>query len=220
MRDDVSTGGDDKLGELSDSVIQLVRVAAAVAGLDENSVRKVMEAAAGRVDPALVEEVILQSYLFAGFPRALNAARIWRTFFPTPSPQTALEPGGLEEWREQGRATCAAVYGSAYEKLRANIRALHPLLDDWMITDGYGKVLSRPLLDLATRELCIVAACAASGQQRQLHSHLRGALNAGAAASAVESALDSLSDLIPADRLASYKLLLARVRASGAADVH
>ena len=25
-----------------------------------------------------VEEVILQSYLFAGFPRALNAAREWR----------------------------------------------------------------------------------------------------------------------------------------------
>ena len=62
-----------------------------------------------------------------------------------------------------------------YDRLRENIRHLHPLLDDWMIDEGYGKVLSRPGLDLPRRELCIVAACAATGQDRQLHSHLHGA---------------------------------------------
>jgi 4-carboxymuconolactone decarboxylase len=178
-----------------------------------------MQAAVGRVDPALVEEVVLQSYLFAGFPRALNAARIWRSFVAEPLVETTLEEGGLESWRERGKRTCAIVYGAAYENLRANIRGLHPLLDDWMITDGYGKVLSRPLMELKLRELCIVAACAASGQQRQLHSHLRGALNAGASAESVEGTLDALAGLIPADRLASYKLLLAHVR-RGSSDVH
>lgn len=196
-----------------------MRVAAAIAALDENSVRKEMEAAHTRVDAALVEEVILQSYLFAGFPRALNAARVWRAFSNEPAPATLAQADDLEGWREQGMQTCATVYGEAYEKLRDNIRALHPLLDEWMITDGYGKVLSRPLLNLKLRELCIVAACAASGQQRQLHSHLRGALNAGVAPQAVESALDALSDLIPAENLAAYKLLFARVRRGGG-DVH
>jgi 4-carboxymuconolactone decarboxylase len=95
--------------------------------------------------------------------------------------------------------------------LRENIRTLHPALDSWMITDGYGKVLSRPALDLRSRELCIVAACAASGQQRQLHSHLHGALNAGASASEVESVFDSLTDLIDADEVARYRSLLSRV---------
>jgi 4-carboxymuconolactone decarboxylase len=95
--------------------------------------------------------------------------------------------------------------------LRQNIRALHPALDAWMITDGYGKVLSRPGLDLKTRELCIVAACAASGQQRQLHSHLHGALNAGASTAEVEDALDSLGDLVAADDLDKYRSLLAHV---------
>jgi 4-carboxymuconolactone decarboxylase len=178
-----------------------------------------MEKAVGRVDPAMVEEVILQSYLFAGFPRALNAARVWRTIVAAPLTETLSETGTLDERRERGKTTCAIVYGAAYEKLRQNIRALHPLLDDWMITDGYGKILSRPLLDLKLRELCIVAACAAGGQQRQLHSHLRGALNAGVAPAALERALDSLADLLPADRLASYKLLFSRVQ-RGAGDVH
>ena len=78
-----------------------------------------------------------------------------------------------------------------YERLRENIRDLHPLLDDWMIVEGYGKVLSRPGLDLARRELCIVAACAAAAQDRQLHSHLHGALNVGVApTTSSTSALD------------------------------
>jgi 4-carboxymuconolactone decarboxylase len=114
-------------------------------------------------------------------------------------------------WVERGEKTCNIVYGESYEMLRANIRDLHPALDSWMITDGYGKVLSRPALDLKTRELCIVAACAASGQQRQLHSHLHGALNAGASQAEVDGVLEALSGMLSADDLSRYKSLLAHV---------
>jgi alkylhydroperoxidase/carboxymuconolactone decarboxylase family protein YurZ len=65
------------------------------------------------------------------------------------------------------------VYGGMYERLRANVRELHPSLDAWMIVEGYGKVLSRPGLDLARRELCIVSACAAAEQDRDV-SVVRG----------------------------------------------
>jgi 4-carboxymuconolactone decarboxylase len=77
--------------------------------------------------------------------------------------------------------------------------------------DGYGKVLSRPGLDLRRRELCIVAACAAMGQDRQLHSHLRGALNVGVEPAALSEALDALADLVGADHVRSARLLLARI---------
>jgi 4-carboxymuconolactone decarboxylase len=80
-----------------------------------------------------------------------------------------------------------------------------------MISDGYGKVLSRPGLDLKTRELCIVAACAAAGQQRQLHSHLHGALNSGATPDEVVATLDALSDLVGDGDAARYRALLDRV---------
>jgi alkylhydroperoxidase/carboxymuconolactone decarboxylase family protein YurZ len=62
-------------------------------------------------------------------------------------------------------------------------------MERWMIVEGYGKVLSRPGLDLATRELCIVALLAPQDAAPQLYSHLRGALNAGAAESDVDEAV-------------------------------
>jgi 4-carboxymuconolactone decarboxylase len=169
-----------------------------------------MSAAASQIPPEWVEELLLQTYLFAGFPRALNAMREWRRIQPVPL--VDQESVGAEQQQADGEATCAAVYGTMYERLRENIRALHPQLDEWMINEGYGKVLSRPGLDLQRRELCIVAACAAAKQDRQLHSHLRGSLNVGVAPSIVTAAIDALADLLGPDRAQSVRLLWARVQ--------
>jgi len=175
--------------------------------------RSTMSEAIEDVDPDAVDEIILQSYLFAGFPRALNAARAWRAVSGRPAPDQDEEASAkdLAAWRKRGEKTCAVIYGDHYEKLRENIRALHPALDEWMIVDGYGKVLARPGVDLRTRELCVVAACAVSGQQRQLHSHLHGALNAGSSAGEVAAVLDALTDLISRDDLSRYRQLLQKV---------
>jgi 4-carboxymuconolactone decarboxylase len=191
----------------------LVQIAAAIAGADESTTRLVMERARNNVDPSKVDEVILQSYLFAGFPRTLNAARIWRAVsgVAAPAADADAELRDGSDWVTRGEATCSVVYGESYDMLREHIRSLHPALDSWMITDGYGKVLSRPALDLLTRELCIVAACAASAQQRQLHSHLHGALNAGASVSEVEGVFDSLAELVNTEDLARYRSLLSHV---------
>jgi 4-carboxymuconolactone decarboxylase len=204
------------LAPLDAGIRHLVRIAGAIAGSPEGQMRSTMSEAVDEVDHAAVEEIILQSYLFAGFPRALNAARAWRavTGDTAPAEDEEASVNDLETWRERGEETCAIVYGDHYEKLRQNIRDLHPALDEWMIVDGYGKVLSRPGVDLRTRELCVVAACAVSGQQRQLHSHLRGALNVGASAGEVAAVLDSLSDLISRDDLTRYRQLLQKVAAA------
>jgi 4-carboxymuconolactone decarboxylase len=203
----------DNFPALENATRCLVQIAAAIAGAGETRTRQVMENAVGIVDPAQVDEVILQSYLFAGFPRTLNAARIWRSVSDAAAP--AADPGAElssgSDWIRRGEATCRTVYGESYELLRENIRDLHPALDTWMITDGYGKVLSRPGLNLMIRELCIVGACAASGQQRQLHSHLHGALNAGATVKQVKAALDSLGDLVNEEDLKKYRSLLTHV---------
>src|SRR6478672_1593492 len=196
----------------------LVRIAGAIAGSPEGQMRAVMSDALDEVDPTAVEEIILQSYLFAGFPRTLNAARAWRAVSERPAPEADVDASSadLETWRERGEETCAVVYGDHYEKLRENIRALHPALDEWMIVDGYGKVLSRPGVDLRTRELCVVAACAVSGQQRQLHSHLHGALNAGARGDELKAVLEAISDLVEESELGKYYQLLAKVSDSEA----
>jgi 4-carboxymuconolactone decarboxylase len=110
-----------------------------------------------------------------------------------------------------GEATCGVVYGPFYDKLRHNIVALHPALDAWMIAEGYGKILSRPGLSLRIREQCVVAACVASEQERQLHSHLHGALNAGVPAAELRGTLAVLDGVVAPEALQRAGLLLQRV---------
>jgi len=137
-----------------------------------------------------VDELLLQSVLMVGYPRALVAAGVWRAVSGLPAPAADAAMGDMQaEWEARGIATCRTIYGGNYERLRANVQALHPALDRWMVVEGYGRVLSRPGLDLARRELCAVAQIAVLGAPRQLHSHLRGALQAGAPVDAVTAAL-------------------------------
>jgi 4-carboxymuconolactone decarboxylase len=212
----MTTGAEARasLAPIEAGLRHLVRIAGAIAGSPEGQVRSLMSEAVNEVDPVSVEEIILQSYLFAGFPRALNAMRIWRVVSEHPAPATDPEAAAedFDLWRSRGAETCATVYGKSYEKLRRNICELHPALDEWMIVDGYGKVLARPGVDLRTRELCVVAACAVSGQQRQLHSHLHGAINAGSSVVEIAAVLDALGDLIARDDLGRYRQLLQKVQ--------
>jgi 4-carboxymuconolactone decarboxylase len=198
------------LRALDDATRLLVRLAAVISAGTEQAVRDGIASAHGRLPAVWVEELLLQSYLFAGFPRALNAMREWRRY--EPEVVTPVEEIDAHVVRANGVATCSAVYGSMYERLRHNIRTLHPLLDEWMITEGYGKVLSRPALDLGRRELCVVAACAASDQDRQLHSHLHGALNVGVPRVVIDDALNALTDILGPDRSREVGLLWARVK--------
>jgi 4-carboxymuconolactone decarboxylase len=198
------------LSAFDDATRALVLVAAALASGSEAEVRQAVTAHATLVPPRWMEELVLQTYLFAGFPRALNGMREWRRVHPRPL--DIDEPRTPDEWRVDGEATCAAVYGAMYERLRHNVQALHPRLDAWMVSEGYGKVLSRPGLDLPRRELCIIAACAASNQDRQLHSHLHGALNVGVAPKVITATLTALAGVLGEERARSVELLWARVR--------
>lgn len=198
---------------LDGETVSLVRLSGVIAAGTEPQIRDALARAATECRPEWVEEVVLQSYLFAGFPRALNAAREWRRISGRRAPATdeGEEFGNTRRWRTDGEKTCATVYGPFYERLRHNIRALHPALDAWMIVEGYGKVLSRPALDLKRRELCIVSACAMARQDRQLHSHLHGAIHAGASPAEVAGVLDAITDLLGADVSRQYRQLLTRV---------
>ncbi|MEO7455201.1 MAG: carboxymuconolactone decarboxylase family protein [Gemmatimonadaceae bacterium] len=209
----IETRSEYTLDALDERTRQLVRTAAIISSGDETILRETLAIAARSVPVEWMEELIVQSYLFSGFPRALNAAREWRRVSPVAAP--LVDEGDdvthVDEWRARGEVTCAAVYGGMYDKLRVNIRHLHPALDAAMVVEGYGKILGRPGLDLPRRELCIVAACASTGQDRQLHSHLHGSLNVGVAPKALADAVDALLPVIGADRVRAVRLLLARV---------
>lgn len=174
-------------GALSPSVEALVAASAALASRDPGALARSLERADAVAEAAEVEEAILQSYLFLGYPVALNAFALWREVSGRPAPPPAAD---AHAWEARGRDVCRTVYGGQYEGLRENIRRLHPDMERWMVVEGYGKVLGRPGLALDVRELCIVALLAVLDAPRQLYSHLRGALNAGASEAAVEGALE------------------------------
>jgi 4-carboxymuconolactone decarboxylase len=189
---------------MNDALRALVRASAAI-GTDTD-VASALRAAAAHTAPEAIEEMILQSYLFVGYPRALQAMGSWRDVSGTNAPAAASEDQAA--WRARGEQVCAQVYGGLYHRLRHNVARLHPDLERWMLEEGYGKVLGRPGLELAARELCIVALLAVQRAPAQLHSHLRGALNAGATEDDVSEALTEAAGMAPQPGAEALRLWL------------
>ncbi len=127
-----------------------------------------------------LEEVILQCYLFAGFPAALEGLVVLRDVTAGLGTRRIRVPAtSTETIINRGLKLCKKVYGDKYEPLRKRSIELHPEMWSWMIREGYGKVLSRPPLKPPLRELCVIATLVATGWTRQLRSHIHGALNVG-----------------------------------------
>jgi 4-carboxymuconolactone decarboxylase len=174
---------------MNDSLRALIALCAALGARNKAALTITMDQAASAADPRDVEEALLQSYLFVGYPVALQAIGMWRerTGNAGPAAPTNDDPS---EWRKRGEAVCAQVYAGQYERLRANIARLHPDMEQWMLEEGYGKVLGRPGLDLKVRELCVIAVLVGLDTPQQLYSHLRGALNVGATPEEVETTVE------------------------------
>ena len=193
----------------------LVRFAAAVAqGYEPELRERVGPLRSSQVPVPWVEELLLQSILMCGYPRTLVAFMVWRKFGGVPAPREDLEAEyrDIAVWTERGEKICATIYGDNYAKLRESVRALHPAMDTWMITEGYGRVLARPGLDLMRRELCTVAQTAVLETPRQLHSHLRGSLHAGATFGQIEGVLSIVNPLLSFDQWKKVKELWKTVR--------
>jgi 4-carboxymuconolactone decarboxylase len=194
----------------------LIAVAAALDDASEGALATLIEeakAAGAKAD--WLEELVLSSVLFAGFPKALVAAAALRAAQPLRSDMSgAADYDNWQAWRARGEDTCRRIYGSGYEKLRRNVQALNPALDAWVVIDGYGRTIGRPALDLKRRELCAIAMLVPQGVPRQLHSHLRGALNAGASEAEVNETLDltAHASTVHPDRVKAARLLWQQIR--------
>jgi len=204
-----------KNAALDAETLSLVHLAAAVAqGYEPDLRERVSHAFVSKVPVEWVFEMLLQSVLMVGYPRALVGLSVWQAVTSATAPTTDADASydNVAEWGRRGAALCEQVYGENYAKLRANVRRLHPALDAWMITEGYGRTMARPGLDLLRRELCVIAQTAVLETPRQLHSHLRGALNAGATHAQVEAVLSVVNPLLALDQWTAVKHVWRRVR--------
>ncbi len=170
----------------------LLAVAAAMNDASADEMARLMSEARSEGIPAgWLEELVLHSVLLVGFPRALAAAGALRKVVPeVVEVGDAADYNAWPAWQERAEATCRKIYGTTYDQLVANLRALHPALLASVMLDGYGRTISRPGLELKLRELCTIAALVAQGVPMQLHSHLRGAHRQGATPDEISAAIE------------------------------
>lgn len=129
------------------------------------------------ISAEVLHEAIVQSYLFLGYPAALEALKIaakdydylWRI----PHNDVAESKAVL------GHRVSQQVYGNALPKLLDNVGSLSPVLSRQMMEEGYGTVLCRSELSLGVREILIAVVLAETSYLTQLYSHVRGALRNG-----------------------------------------
>jgi len=181
-------------GALDARTRALVRVAVAVALGDTTALKERLSAARAQDVPVTwVDELLLQSLLNVGYALGLQAFGVWREVSPAPVSDAdageRLSHEGWRAWLERGARVCEAVYGRTYHKLLVNLRGLHPALEALVVVDAYGKLIGREGLDLKRRELCTLAEIAVLDTPRQLHAHLRGALNTGSTREEIEDVL-------------------------------
>ncbi|HET9385151.1 MAG TPA: carboxymuconolactone decarboxylase family protein [Gemmatimonadales bacterium] len=199
---------------VDEKTIALVRIAVATATGDETKLRDRMIAARAIGVPAIwVDELLLQSFLNVGYPLALVAFGIWRSVAGGPAdPSEPIAHPEWDDWTTRGVKACTEVYGRTYHKLLLNLRALHPAIEPLVVVDAYGKILGRPGLDSKRRELCTLAAIAMQNAPRQLHAHLRGALNTGSTRDEVDEVIALVEDELPKDRALNLWEMWADVR--------
>ena len=143
-------------------------------------------------------EALLQVHLFAGFPRVVEAWGVVERAGGLGSAGPA-ELLGQEERPEAGRELFQIIYADQSERVEQTLDGYHPEFAAWVLGHAYGRVLARPGLAASQRELLAVACLAALGQDRQLASHVRGALRCGADASELRAILAAVADLLGED---------------------
>jgi alkylhydroperoxidase/carboxymuconolactone decarboxylase family protein YurZ len=164
------------------------------------------------VEREAVRETILETYLFDGYPTALEGMALLAEKWPgEPEPVEKGEYDDWNRWRERGRKLYRQIYGEVADRLQERATQLSPELASWMIVEGYGKVLSRGGLDLATRELIAVSVLAVKRRPRQLHSHLRGSLRAGVARGRIALLLRELRSRYAGSGIDDAETLFSRV---------
>ena len=171
-----------------------------------------------RVPVRDLQEALLQTFLFAGYPRVIHAFEqldeVLRARGLASDPVLDRLPPrstAVAFFRRRGREVFREVYRDDTDVVMDRIRGFHPEFMEWILEEAYGKVLGRPFLDLKTRELIAAGLLTALELPRQLTPHLRGALRAGATVGQVSEAIRQLGVVLP--RRAVNKALVRLDRA-------
>ena len=139
-------------------------------------------------------ESLLQNYLFTGYPSAMISLKILKEYYPKLE-NVLHDSWDLNKYRERGTKNCKKIYGRKFDKLISNVKSFSPELSDWLLLEGYGKVMGRKGLSLKQRELNNVSVLTALKFEDQLYSHINGAFRTKSAKEQIERVIKNLDIL-------------------------
>ncbi len=164
--------------------------------------------------PELVE-LILQSLLFDGYPCTLEGLITLKSISPheLPADQIVEEytTENVQDWIQRGDELCRKIYGKNFEPLLDNVESLSPTLKEWMLYEGYGRVLARSALPIDVREMGIIAILVMKNLPRQLHSHMRGALRVGVSLPELDHAINLCTKYTSSINIKSAQNVLKKI---------
>ena len=199
----------------SNEYFYLPFLSAAIAGREDIATEAIMRAAlAAGIRLRAIDEIIMQSHLFLGFPAMIEAARIFgrvhpRRYGKKTLPQ-AYDDKAVKSWNKDGLDKIRHIYGPAFDRLVAYINSFSPQVLTWMINDGYGQVLSRPGVSFQLRELSVVATLTVTSYTNQLGAHIRGALNVGVATELLDTTIENCGHFCSKSRVTVARTLLKK----------
>ncbi|MFZ1320121.1 MAG: carboxymuconolactone decarboxylase family protein [Ignavibacteria bacterium] len=175
-------------------VIILSKLASLIAADDLKGTEKfvIRIKKSNNIEPEKIYETILQAHLFCGFPAAIESLKIFNTHFSDYKPKISKYNTSL--FRILGIRNCKLIYKNNFKKLISNITELSLDLKDWMLTDGYGKVMGRKGLNLSEREFINVSVLCTRYYENQLHSHIKGCINLGCNPEDIKNMLSGLTE--------------------------
>jgi 4-carboxymuconolactone decarboxylase len=169
-------------------------------GSQEETRLAISAAVAAGVKRDDVDEVLLLVIAYAGIPRAILGFTAWREV-----EKSIASPTTIADRRKAGERTFASVYGARTDRIRDELKALHPVLLDAILEDSYGRILARRGLDAHDRELLAVAMLIGLGAPRQAAAHAIGALRAKASPAEILEAADLASPYAGPEDLVAAK---------------
>jgi 4-carboxymuconolactone decarboxylase len=170
---------------LSEHLRTVSSIASLQASGDRRNLVAILDSAITNGDDLKVAyELLLQGYLFCGYPAAIESFFCLEQVLKR---KCGLHLNGISArplesstgMLGRGAIIGRKVHGDKFERIDNKISALCPDLGYLMVAEGYGHVLSRGGLDIKTRELAVVSSLTALGAHRQLNSHIRGSRNVG-----------------------------------------
>ncbi|MCS6999569.1 MAG: hypothetical protein RML15_03400 [Bacteroidota bacterium] len=160
-------------------------------------------------------ELLIQTYLFAGFPAVIEGLKVAhrvahaREIHVSSNIRESYNP---DLFIYRGTRHFHLVYGAQADQVQRLLHELSPELEQWILLEGYGKILARPFaVSPLEREFGAIVALAVGTWHVQLRSHLHAAAALGASSATLSEVLLCAETVVPKEHMQPAYEYIARL---------